>query len=104
MIGLREVVLIEELKRQGPIIIAIACLDRKTVKKYLASRLEAPAHTFTYGRLPPICSGTCQRQGLTCADVLNGWHGRPTLVGSCPACSLLVMAADKRHTTGNLPI
>jgi transposase len=43
-----EVVLIQELKRQGLSISAIARqtgLDRKTVKKYLASGLEAPAYT-----------------------------------------------------------
>jgi transposase len=42
VIGLREVVLIHELKRQGLSISAIARqtgLDRKTVKKYLASGL-----------------------------------------------------------------
>lgn len=48
MIGLREVVLIQELKRQGLSISAIARqtgLDRKTVKKYLANGLEAPAYS-----------------------------------------------------------
>ena len=48
MIGLREVVLIQELKRQGLSVSAIARqagLDRKTVKKYLASGLEAPAYS-----------------------------------------------------------
>ncbi|KAH1711429.1 hypothetical protein KXX60_009394, partial [Aspergillus fumigatus] len=48
VIGLREVVLIQELKRQGLSISAIARqtgLDRKTVKKYLANGLEAPAYS-----------------------------------------------------------
>ena len=48
VIGLREVVLIQELKRQGLSISAIARqtgLDRKTVKKYLAKGLEAPVYS-----------------------------------------------------------
>ncbi|MDF0544873.1 IS21 family transposase [Sphingobium sp. H39-3-25] len=55
MIGLREVVLIQELKRQGLSISAIArqaSLDRKTVKKYLANGLEAP----TYSPRKPIAN------------------------------------------------
>jgi transposase len=43
--GLREIVLIHDLKRQGLSVTAIArkvgC-DRKTVRKYLALGLEAP--------------------------------------------------------------
>lgn len=48
VIGLREVVLIQELKRQGLSVSAIARqtgLDRKTVKKYLAKGLEAPVYS-----------------------------------------------------------
>lgn len=48
VIGLREVVLIQELNRQGLSVSAIARqtgLDRKTVKKYLAKGLEAPIYS-----------------------------------------------------------
>ena len=48
MIGLREVVLIQELKRQGLGVSAIARqtgLDRKTVRKYLAKGLEMPVYS-----------------------------------------------------------
>lgn len=49
VVGLREIVMIRELKRQGLGVSAIARqtgLDRKTVKKYLERGLEAP----DYGR------------------------------------------------------
>lgn len=47
MVGLREIVMILELNRQGLSVSAIArqtALDRKTVKKYLNSGLEAPVY------------------------------------------------------------
>lgn len=52
MQGPREVVLIHDLRKQGPSISAIArkvSCDRKTVRKYLERGLEAP----TYGPCQP---------------------------------------------------
>jgi transposase len=56
--------LIQELKKRGLSISAIARqtgLDRKTVKKYLASRLEAPAYS---PRKPATSSVEPHRQYL----------------------------------------
>jgi len=72
---LREIVLIHDLKRQGLSVSAIARklgADRKTIRKYLQTRLKAPAYGPRVARprvIDPFCAYLQEETGLR-ANVL----------------------------------